>query len=608
MAQGAFHSGGTGGSFDRCRFILVAMIATFLAFGAGADRARAYTVDVTADAGTDMEPIDPLIFGGRFEWPGFYNGWPQSVTSQADYYTHIKRWYSYLPTVYETRPTMVRYPGGRAFALTFAWKKSIGRFENRALLTPTEQQTQPDKKILLGIEEGIGAIEDLGATPAIVAPILGFCFGSQCVGYPQDNADLVEYLNQPNDGTNPHPDGLAPNDPLNIDWAARRAANGHPAPYNVKYFDLGSETRHSLLWTPQFYASQFCLYCTKMKAIDPTIECGAVGSDSPYYTDPVFPNPFDRWESWFEDVGNEITAQCGAEHLSYWQRIDYTPGTNDTLGRGWSLYKQFVSTDVVVDFPTTDTWTMKMFGAGGDSPLNNPVDVGIYLDSVLQTTVTLNQTGFHDVNLPVTAGSHTIRFRKEDAQEGTQHRAVIMPLLQFTDSGAAQHFWYDSLNQDQLWDLAQGGHVQSAKYVNEPQVFMHGAPTYQTEWGIAYATPDFFRDTIGYPAVFGQNVRDMLNFAGMFHNFVDKNIPNATNYIYFEEGWHGLIEGVGTDTLTGEMGRPANTLRRRPNFYAFKLYRDNVLGHEIAHTNNTPEYLVGATVGRALGDVGLVED
>jgi alpha-N-arabinofuranosidase len=52
------------------------------------------------------------------------------------------------------------------------------------------------------------------------------------VGNAKDAADLVEYLNSPNDGSNPN-DGT--------DWAAVRAANGHPEPYNIKYFEIGNE-------------------------------------------------------------------------------------------------------------------------------------------------------------------------------------------------------------------------------------------------------------------------------------------------------------------------------------------------------------------------------
>jgi hypothetical protein len=46
-------------------------------------------------------------------------------------------------------------------------------------------------------------------------------------GNPRDAADLVDYLNAENDGANP--------------WAALRAANGHPEPYNIKNFEIGNE-------------------------------------------------------------------------------------------------------------------------------------------------------------------------------------------------------------------------------------------------------------------------------------------------------------------------------------------------------------------------------
>ena len=50
-------------------------------------------------------------------------------------------------------------------------------------------------------------------------------------GNAQDAADLIEYLNA-QVGTNPNG---------GIDWAKVRADNGHPQPYNVRYFEIGNE-------------------------------------------------------------------------------------------------------------------------------------------------------------------------------------------------------------------------------------------------------------------------------------------------------------------------------------------------------------------------------
>jgi len=51
-------------------------------------------------------------------------------------------------------------------------------------------------------------------------------------GNANDAADLIEYLNSPNNGSNPNG---------GVDWAAVRAANGHPEPYGIKSFEIGNE-------------------------------------------------------------------------------------------------------------------------------------------------------------------------------------------------------------------------------------------------------------------------------------------------------------------------------------------------------------------------------
>ncbi|WP_394336315.1 T9SS type A sorting domain-containing protein [Flavobacterium psychrotolerans] len=81
------------------------------------------------------------------------------------------------------------------------------------------------------------------------------------------NADWVEYCNAPNDGSNPGG---------GTDWAAQRAANGHPIPYGIKIWNIANEP-----WAAGEYGSSaascnsFLAYVTSiidaMLAIDPTL-------------------------------------------------------------------------------------------------------------------------------------------------------------------------------------------------------------------------------------------------------------------------------------------------------------------------------------------------
>ena len=89
-----------------------------------------------------------------------------------------------------------------------------------------------------------------------------------------DAADLVEYCNAPNNGSNPNG---------GTDWAAVRAQNGHPQPYGVRLFEIGNEPYGPDLWgSPGRYISDPAIarachavtsrrFLDAMKAVDPTI-------------------------------------------------------------------------------------------------------------------------------------------------------------------------------------------------------------------------------------------------------------------------------------------------------------------------------------------------
>ncbi|MFH1642938.1 MAG: alpha-L-arabinofuranosidase C-terminal domain-containing protein [Nanoarchaeota archaeon] len=148
----------------------------------------------------------------------------------------------------EAKVTMFRYPGGCG-THTFDWKQAIGK-----------------KRIhfLFGIDEFLEVCDASNAQPIITV--------SYFTGDEADKADLIEYLNSPNDGTNPNG---------GVDWAKERAKNGHPKPYNVTYFEIGNEVYHGdhrniKKVMPEEYAKRYLKYYSVMKLVDPSIQIGAI--------------------------------------------------------------------------------------------------------------------------------------------------------------------------------------------------------------------------------------------------------------------------------------------------------------------------------------------
>lgn len=140
--------------------------------------------------------------------------------------------------------TVQRFPGGCG-SHRFDWKKAIG--------TPAER---PNQKF--GLPEFLRFCEATGAEPLITIA----CY----VGNAAGAAELVEYLNAPDDGKHP--------------WAARRAADGRKEPWNVVWFEYGNESYHgdhkTRTMTPQEYTTHYLEYRRAMQAVDPKVRLGAI--------------------------------------------------------------------------------------------------------------------------------------------------------------------------------------------------------------------------------------------------------------------------------------------------------------------------------------------
>lgn len=144
----------------------------------------------------------------------------------------------------------LRFPGGCG-THQYNWKKTIGPLALRPLYQ-------------FGIDEFLTLCEKLNIEPIIT---LSYFTGSN-----QDLVDLVEYLNVPLHSGNPNG---------GKDWAGIRAQNGHPAPYGVKYFELGNEVYHGNHVdigppAPDEYARRYIDCRREMKKVDVKVQLGAV--------------------------------------------------------------------------------------------------------------------------------------------------------------------------------------------------------------------------------------------------------------------------------------------------------------------------------------------
>ena len=163
-----------------------------------------------------------------------------------------------LQAVADLRPPVIRWPGG-CFASSYQWKQGIGPQHKRL---PHPREIWDDLDVYnYGTDEFIEMCRRVGAEPLIVVN-LGFASWNNDFGthdYTQDILDWIEYCNGPADSK----------------WGKVRAANGHPEPYKVKYWEIDNETWHT---SAGRYADEVLRIAPLMKKADPSIKLAACGS------------------------------------------------------------------------------------------------------------------------------------------------------------------------------------------------------------------------------------------------------------------------------------------------------------------------------------------
>lgn len=154
------------------------------------------------------------------------------------------------------QPKFFRFPGGcwvegEDFAHMNHWKNTIGNIDTR---TPLWNIWEYNATNGIGYHEYLQLAEDLGAEPL-------FCINAgishretvpldQMGQWIQDALDAIEYANGP----------------VTSVWGSIRAKNGHPAPFNLKYLEIGNENGMAP------YAERWALFVEAIHAKYPDIK------------------------------------------------------------------------------------------------------------------------------------------------------------------------------------------------------------------------------------------------------------------------------------------------------------------------------------------------
>jgi alpha-L-arabinofuranosidase len=193
------------------------------------------------------------------------------------------------------QPGYFRVPGGNylegnTIDTRFDWKTTVGPIEDRpGHFNSAWGYWSQDG---MGLLEYLEMAEQLHAQP-LLAVYAGYSLGgsvvpqAQLAPYVQDALDEIQYAIGP----------------VSTPWGARRAADGHPAPFDVKWVEIGNEDQFDR--SGSYNANRYPMFHDAIKAAYPDLEIVA--------TTPVTSRPMDILDNHYYD--NDPTFFESNAHL-----------------------------------------------------------------------------------------------------------------------------------------------------------------------------------------------------------------------------------------------------------------------------------------------------
>lgn len=171
----------------------------------------------------------------------------------------------------DMKPKFLRFPGGNylegpLITDAFPWKTTLGQLENRPGHNGSWGYRASDG---MGLLEFLLWCEDIGAEP-LLGVYAGYSLNGDHIDagpllkpYVDDALDEIEYITGD----------------VKTYWGARRAADGHPAPFKLTYIEIGNED-----WFDRTnsYDGRFNQFRTAIEARYPNLHCISTIADAQY--------------------------------------------------------------------------------------------------------------------------------------------------------------------------------------------------------------------------------------------------------------------------------------------------------------------------------------
>lgn len=267
----------------------------------------------------------------------------------------------------DLKPGFMRFPGGcivEGHWLTnrYQWKTTIGDLAERKLIMNRwndefKHRPTPDyyQSFGLGFFEFFQLCEDIGCEPLPILNCGMACqFNSgelapmdQLDPYIQDALDLIEFANGPATST----------------WGRKRAAMGHPAPFNMKLLGVGNEQ-----WGPQ-YLERYTVFAKALKAKHPEIKL--VSSSGPGPNDDKFHFAWPKLRELNADIVDEHCYDKPAWFFDSATRYDSYPRIGPEVFMG----EYAAQSDKTVSVNNRNNWECALSEAAFMTGLERNADV-----------------------------------------------------------------------------------------------------------------------------------------------------------------------------------------------------------------------------------------
>ena len=213
---------------------------------------KEFSVELKPAVSSDVTALQIGVRGKGTVWLDQVSLMPESWRKAGGFRPDL------LKAIADLRPPVIRWPGG-CFASPYRWKDAIGPQHKRG---PHPRTMWDDRDVnSFGTDEFIAMCRSVGAEPLIVVNIGTPNWNRDVLDndFLQEALDWIEYCNGPADSK----------------WGKLRAANGHPEPYGVKYWEIDNETWHM---GAEAYAAAVNRFGRAMRKADTSIKLVACGS------------------------------------------------------------------------------------------------------------------------------------------------------------------------------------------------------------------------------------------------------------------------------------------------------------------------------------------